>query len=137
MIGMSTHLLLRLAVSTRTEVRAWTRRRAERYVAGSVRRAARYAYHGRHRAAGASTSRLAMESASYLASLVVPPEVVPVAEVPIVAPQLGAGRYAHLRTDELDSTAERMLLLNELGIAPPRTAWLDEWAVDELVGAAT
>jgi len=31
----------------------------------------------------------------------------------------GAGRYAHLRTEELDSTAERVYRLAELGIRPP------------------
>ena len=123
MIAMSSHLLGRLAGAV-----------VDQFVAY----AGRYAYRGQHRAAGASTSRLAMESASYLASLVVPAELVPLDEVLEVAPARAAlGRYAHLRTDELDSTAERLWLLNELGVAPPRTAWIDEWAADELVGAAT
>jgi len=39
----------------------------------------------------------------------------------------GAGRYAHLRTEELDSTAERALLLADKGIRAP-----SPWGTPEL-----
>jgi len=95
-----------------------------------------YVYRARHHVKRGDMST--MEFVGYRVSLAVPAEAVPVAELPAVAPKLGAGRYAHLRTDELDTTAERFLLLHELGIAPPRSAWLDEWAAtDDLIGAAT
>lgn len=51
----------------------------------------------------------------------------------------GAGRYAHLRRDELDATAERALVLAARGIRAPSpwgTPVLDDVWADELVGAA-
>jgi hypothetical protein len=51
----------------------------------------------------------------------------------------GAGRYAHLRSDELDATAERALVLAARGIRAPSpwgTPVLDDVWADELVGAA-
>jgi len=108
----------------------------------------RRSYTGRHRAArGQSTSQVKCRSASdveaqrWLAELTVPLELVPVAELPAVAPKAGVGRYAHLRPEELDTTAERELRLAELGIIKPRSPWgtqewADEWT-EELAGVAT
>lgn len=48
---------------------------------------------------------------------------------------IGAGRYAHLRTEELDSTAERELKLTALGL-PLRSPFGTPEQVDEWIGAA-
>ena len=104
-----------------------------------VRAADRYRYAGRHRlVAVATVERDRLDEFIDFLTMPVhtcdPPDAPP---RPAFVPALGVARYAHLRRDELDATAERALLLNELGIAPPRTAWLDEWAAAELIGAAT
>jgi hypothetical protein len=54
-------------------------------------------------------------------------------------PTPGLGRWSHLRTDALDATAERALLLAERGIRAPSpwgTPELDDVWDDALVGAA-
>lgn len=74
---------------------------------------------GRHRATGPSTLELATQSGSWLATLV-PVAVLDVAPIcpPMYPPigdryahKSGVGRYAHLRIDELNATAERKLRL--------------------------
>jgi hypothetical protein len=93
---------------------------------------------GRHRAAGLSTMQgnvARAEAAAQLAGAWLGDES---DDFTTPGPG-GAGRYAHLRTDELDATAERALVLAARGIRAPSpwgTPVLDDVWADELVGAA-
>lgn len=83
------------------------------YLAGVLCAVAEYRKPGRHRAGRLSTLEQTMSTESWLAAT--RPMYPPVGRYEHKA---GVGRYAHLRTEELDTTNDRMLKLRERRLGP-------------------
>jgi hypothetical protein len=103
---------------------------------------------GRHRATGPSTMERAVAAAKAAARRVAAePEMLITGWLGDESGDLdrtgpgGAGRYAHLRREELDATAERALLLVERGLRSP-SVWgapevVDEWELEPVLAGVS